>query len=57
MASPVHVSSDILNASSSGSVEDSIILLSSDNEDSDINDTETSSMLENQNATESRHEP
>ena len=45
MASSLHVSPDVLNASYSGSVEDSIILLSSDNKGSDINDIEKSSSI------------
>ena len=58
MASSVYISLDIFNVSCSITVKDSIILLSSDNESSDINDIEkSSSILQNQNATECRHEP
>ena len=58
MALSVYVSLDILNVSCSVTVKDSIILLSSDNESSDINNIEkSSSILQNQNAAESRHEP
>ena len=57
MTSSVHISPYIFNASCSGSVEDSVILLHSDNESSDINDIKkSSSILWNENAAESRHE-
>ena len=50
----MHISPDLLNASCNGRVKDSIILLSSDNESSDINDIdESSSNLQNQNAVKS----
>ena len=38
MASSVHVSRDIFNTSCSDSIKNNMILLSSDNESSDIND-------------------
>ena len=58
MASSVYISLDIFNISCSRTVKDSIILLSSDNESSYINDIEKSSyILQNQNAAEYIHEP
>ena len=58
MASSAHASPDAFNASYSGSINDSLKLLSSNSECGDINDIgKSSSILQNQNATESIHEP
>ena len=57
MVSSVHASPDVFNTSCGRSIEQNVILLSSDNESSNINDIKkSSSILQNQNSYESRHE-
>ena len=57
MVSSVHASPDVFNTSCGRSIKHNVILLSSDNESNDINDIKkSSSILQNQNADEFRHE-